>query len=82
MMAASIEAAWLMRESLDGDIDANQKTRIMAAQDILDRSIGKKSDQAGRDARQPPVAILILPAKEVRQIDLGTIENVSTSGAE
>jgi hypothetical protein len=78
LMEASLEAAWTVREALDGDVDANTKTRIMAAQDILDRSVGKRQQDGSRGANNPPLAVLILPAKQASQVLDAVDENVPT----
>lgn len=78
---ASIEAAWTMRESLQGVLDANSKVRLQAASDILDRAVGKKSEQSDRDARNPPMAVLVLPAKQIKILEQAEVEDISPQEA-
>ena len=76
---ASIEAVWTMREALDGEVDSFTKIRLEAAKDILDRSVGKKDRNQGNFGNTPPLAVLILPAKQVREAIDVECEDVPTS---
>lgn len=63
LIRASVEAAWTVSEAAgEGLIDAQTKDRISAAKDILDRVVPKKEADSGKSA--PPMAVLILPAKQ------------------
>lgn len=74
---ASVEAAWTMRESLEGTVDANTKVRLQAAADILDRAVGKKNNESDQSSKNPPMAILVLPAKQIAKVIEHQVEDIS-----
>lgn len=67
LMEASISAAWVMQETVDGENIESIATRFKmdAAKEILDRAVPRKEN---KPAQQAPLVQIMLPAKQEYKI--------------